>query len=332
MQPDHTRQGICDRLGVIDAGYVVVVRGWASAIFGVAAVLTIGIVLSGMATAMTGSGTGAVAATTFDWWILLATMGLTAAFLAIESTDPEGWGAADPEAMLIGLHWVGVMALWWLGVAASPIAGRLLSAAEYYPAVTAMAALAAILFGRRYARTESWSELSWIGDVRSERSSSRHVVSGLPPGDPGDPLHGGGGDVDDRGDPDPGLHHPGIRRLDDRVADRGRHGQPGVGGSLVVCEPARGPSAGIPGVRSGGHLGRLGRDRGRLLTLVAGRPASHREIESQEGPDPRPLGIGPFPSSTDGGDRRGRRLRRNTDCGGHGAGGREPPRCRRFPG
>ncbi len=131
---------ICARLGVIDVGYAPVVRGWASVLFGVAAVLTIGIVLNGMGAAMIGYRSVVVAASVVDWWILLATIGLIAVFLAIENADPEGWGSAEPEAMLIGLHWVGVLALWWLGVGASPMAGRLLSAAEYYPAVTAMAA------------------------------------------------------------------------------------------------------------------------------------------------------------------------------------------------
>jgi len=162
---------ICARLGVIDVGYAPVVRGWATVLFGVSAVLTIGIVLNGMGVAMIGYQSVVVAATVVDWWILLATIGLTAVFLAIENADPEGWGSAEPEAMLIGLHWVGVLALWWLGVEASPMAGRLLSSAEYYPAVTAMAGLAAVQFGRRYAHLESWLELNWLGDVRSERST-----------------------------------------------------------------------------------------------------------------------------------------------------------------
>ena len=162
---------VCHRLGVIDVGYGGVVRGWASWVFGVAAVLTIGIVLNGMAWAMIGSGMGLVSISRFDWWVLMATIGLIAVYFAIESADPEGWGSMEPEAMLIGLHWVGVLALWWLGVASSPIAGRLFSMAEYYPAVTAMAGLAAVQFGRRYAHADSWLELSWIRDIRSENST-----------------------------------------------------------------------------------------------------------------------------------------------------------------
>ncbi len=166
---------VCHRLGVIDAGYGGVVRGWASWLFGVAAVLTIGIVLNGMATAMIGSGPGLVSTTRFDWWVLLATIGLIGVYLAIESADSEGWGSMEAEAMLIGHHWVGVLALWWLGVASSPIAGRLFSMAEYYPAVTAMAGLAAVQFGRKYAHADSWLELSWIRDIRSE--SSKRAMS-----------------------------------------------------------------------------------------------------------------------------------------------------------
>ncbi len=162
---------ICARLGVIDVGYAPVVRGWASVVFGVSSVLTIGIVLNGMGTAMIGYRSAMVETSIADWWTLLATLGVVAVFLAIENADPEGWGSAEPEAMLVGLHWVGVLALWWLGVGASPLSGRLLSPAEYYPAVTAMAALAAVQFGRRYAHLDSWLELSWLGDVRSERSA-----------------------------------------------------------------------------------------------------------------------------------------------------------------
>ncbi len=162
---------VCDRLGVIDAGYGGVVRGWASWLFGVAAVLTFGIVLNGMATAMIGSGVGLVSMSRFDWWVLLATIVLIGVYFAIEGADSEGWGSMEPEAMLIGHHWVGVLALWWLGVPSSPIADRLFSMAEYYPIVTAMAGLAAVQFGRKYAHADSWLELSWIRDIRSESST-----------------------------------------------------------------------------------------------------------------------------------------------------------------
>ncbi len=162
---------VCARLGVVDAGYVPVVRNWALVLFGVAAVLAIGIVLGGMGAAMMGQGPFGVNSTTADWWILLATLGLASFFLVIEGADPEGRISAEPENLLISLHWIGVLALWWLGVASSPLAGQLSSAADYYPTVTAMAGLAAVLFWRRYTRGESWQELSWLGDVRSGRSS-----------------------------------------------------------------------------------------------------------------------------------------------------------------
>jgi tetratricopeptide (TPR) repeat protein len=162
---------VCARLGVVDAGYVPVVRNWALVLFGMAAVLAIGIVIGGMGAAMLGHEPFRMSSSTADWWILLATIGLASFFIVIEGADPEGSTASEPEYLLIGLHWIGVLALWWLGVASSPLAGQLPSPADYYPTVTAMAALAAILFWRRFTRGESWQELSWLGDIRSERSS-----------------------------------------------------------------------------------------------------------------------------------------------------------------
>src|SRR5205823_2089244 len=60
---------------------------------------------------------------------------------------------------------------WWLGVASSPLMGQALTPAVYYPAATAVAALATVRLGRRYTDVVSWHELSWLGDVQSEQSS-----------------------------------------------------------------------------------------------------------------------------------------------------------------
>ncbi len=156
---------------MVDAGYVPVVRNWALVLFGLTTVLTIGIVVGGMGATMLGHELIRMSSSTADWWILLATVGLASFFIVIEGADPEGWAAAEPEYVLIGLHWIGVLALWWLGVASSPMVTRLPSSFDYYPTVTSMAALAAVLFWRRFTWGESWQELSWLGDVRSERSS-----------------------------------------------------------------------------------------------------------------------------------------------------------------
>jgi hypothetical protein len=162
---------VCSRLGVVDVGYAPVVRSWSSLLFSLATVLAIGLVLGETALAIGGRGSVGTAPLATDWWALLATLGLAAAYLVTAGADPEGWGATDSDLVMIGLHWVGVLSFWWLGVESSPLAGRFLTAAVYYPAATAIVALATIHLGRRYTDAESWHELSWLGDVRSERSS-----------------------------------------------------------------------------------------------------------------------------------------------------------------
>jgi hypothetical protein len=167
---------LCARLGVVDANYAPVVKSWAAVLFVVPAVLTIAVVLSGMSAAIWGAGL--VATSTGTWWPLLVALGLAAAYLVAAGMDPEGWGDAEPDVGMIGLLWIGVLAMWWLGVAASPLMGGVLTAAVYYPAATAVAALATVQLGRRYADLGSWHELSWLGDVRSERSSRLMAYQG----------------------------------------------------------------------------------------------------------------------------------------------------------
>ena len=82
-------------------------------------------------------------------------------------TDPDGWGVLEPQHVVIALHWLSVAVLWWLGVACSPLAGRAVAAAVYYPLATAIAALATAQLVRRYTHDESWHELGWLGDLRS---------------------------------------------------------------------------------------------------------------------------------------------------------------------
>ena len=73
---------------------------------------------------MLGQGPIALALTGVDWWAMLATLGLTGIFLITLGERPDGWGALGPEHLVVALHWLGVAVLWWLGVACSPLAGR----------------------------------------------------------------------------------------------------------------------------------------------------------------------------------------------------------------
>jgi tetratricopeptide (TPR) repeat protein len=160
---------ICQRLGVLDVGYAPVVHGWASALFGLASVLAIGVVFLEMGAAVIVERPSGLGFLSVDWWALMATLGLLGAFLVAEGTDPHGWLASEPEQIVIALHALSVIVLWWLGVSCSPLASGAVTAGLYYPLATAMAALATAQLVRRYTRGESWNEFVWLGDLRSER-------------------------------------------------------------------------------------------------------------------------------------------------------------------
>jgi hypothetical protein len=161
---------ICDRLGVADVGYLGVVRAWSTALSGLAMVLSIAIILWGMAAAYgLGQPSGWRSAPS-DWWMLLITLGLAAGYLVVTVADSESRSFAVPERILSLLHAIVALGLWWLGAAGSPVSRWLPSAPDYYPIVTAVAALSAIHLGRRFADPESWHELAWAADARSEVS------------------------------------------------------------------------------------------------------------------------------------------------------------------
>jgi tetratricopeptide (TPR) repeat protein len=160
---------LCAQLGVIDVGYAQVVQGWATVIFGLTASLAFFVVVAEMAAALFGLRVDTLGLSLADWWAMLAVIFLIGAFLMIAGTDPEGWGAMEAEHELIALHAVSVFVLWWLGVACSPLAGRGVSVAVYYPLSTAIAALATAQVIRRFTHAESWHELPWLGSLRSEQ-------------------------------------------------------------------------------------------------------------------------------------------------------------------
>ncbi len=159
---------ICARLGVIDAGYAPVVRGWALAVFGLAVSLAIFVVVGEMSWTMLGQGPIMLALIGIDWWAMLATLGLTGVFLMTLGSDPEGWGALEPEHLVVALHWAGRGLLVVAGSRLLAARGPLIGAGVYYPLATAVAGLATARIVRRHTHDESWHELAWLGDLRSE--------------------------------------------------------------------------------------------------------------------------------------------------------------------
>jgi tetratricopeptide (TPR) repeat protein len=164
---DH-EPAICYRLGVRGGGYLVVVQMWSLLLFVLAIALTISIVLRGLLGSLVLVDSNVVAGRVPEWWMILGSLIVAAGYLALMGADPERWGSVQPAVILIGLHAFGVLALWWLGVTGSPFSRWLPPVADYYPIATALTALLAILLGRRFAHPETWHELGWVRDVRSE--------------------------------------------------------------------------------------------------------------------------------------------------------------------
>ncbi len=165
----HER-AICERLGVGDAGYLGVVRAWTAGLFALASILVLAVVLSGMGTAFGLREIPNFGSRPVDWWMSMATLGLAAGYVVVAAGDPRDWIAIQPTGVLCGLHAIGFLGLWWLGVRSSPMFRILPPAVDYYPIATAIAALGAMQLGRRYAGTESEHELRWLGNLRTEGS------------------------------------------------------------------------------------------------------------------------------------------------------------------
>ncbi|MGO9913696.1 MAG: hypothetical protein ACLQIB_03135 [Isosphaeraceae bacterium] len=161
---------LCARLGVKEAGYLAVVQGWSSALFGLGCCAALTIVIAEVCGSILGQDTLRLHLAARDWWAMLATLGLLGGFLGAKATDPEGWGRAASELTAASLHWLGIAIAWWLGVGCSPlVAAGLLAPADYLPLVTAAAAVATVQLLRRYLGGESSSEPAWLGAVRCER-------------------------------------------------------------------------------------------------------------------------------------------------------------------
>ena len=149
---------------------------------------------------------------------MLTTLGLIGVFLIALAGEPDGWGALGPEHLVVALHWVGVAVLWWLGVGCSPLMARLVAASDYYPLVTVVAGLATARIVTRHTHRESWHELAWLGDLRSESMERLLSIQAVRADAPGRVVHEGIDRTGDRDDLDPGLADAGTGRDGDRMA------------------------------------------------------------------------------------------------------------------
>ncbi len=160
---------LSDRAGVPQLAFSRPLFGWAWSLFACAACLAITVSADQIAAALIGAHTPAFALSTAGWWSMLAAIGLLGAFLAGAGTDSDGSWPCETEHLVVGLHWVAVFLIWWLGVAFSPVMTRPLTPGVYYPLVTAMAALATAQIVGRFTRLEGWNDPAWLPDLRSDR-------------------------------------------------------------------------------------------------------------------------------------------------------------------
>ncbi len=170
---------ICERLGIAGSGYLAVVRRWSGGLFAAASACAIAIVGLGVAASFGVAGLPVVdsASPWLDWWLTLAALGLAAGYLVLAASDRDAWLTEEPAGVLVGLHMVLVLGIWWLGAAGSPVAGWLPPASEYYPLATASVAIAAGYLARRLAAPDSWVEPGWLGEARS--AEARDALAAL---------------------------------------------------------------------------------------------------------------------------------------------------------
>ncbi len=159
---------LCARLDIVDVGYSGVLGGWASGLFFLAAAVAINVLVQEMGSAIFGRGAAVLVLSASEWWVFVAVLGLLGATLVAAGSDPDGWVFLDAERVLVGLYWLIMCLLWWMGVASSPIKGLGLPASVFYPLATAIAGLAAAHILGRFTHVEGWHELGWLGDLRSE--------------------------------------------------------------------------------------------------------------------------------------------------------------------
>jgi hypothetical protein len=144
-------------------------RQWAWSLFSLSACLMLVVLADQMAAAMVEQHVSAFAVSRSAWWALAGTLGLLGVFVVWSGREPEGTGPIETADLVVAFFWVIVFAVWWLGVAASPIIGHGLAATMYFPLATAMVALAIAQIAGRFTSAEELKELPWLTELRSDR-------------------------------------------------------------------------------------------------------------------------------------------------------------------
>jgi tetratricopeptide (TPR) repeat protein len=159
---------ICARLGVGDAAYCPVLAHWSLGWFIAASGVAIVVLVDQMGAAIFGRGETMFVLSQLEWWVFVAAFGVLGATLVTAGSDPDGSVFLDSERVLVGIYWLIMSLIWWLGIAVSPFQGLGLPAHVYYPLVTAIAGLATAHFLGRFTHSDAWHDLGWLGDLRSE--------------------------------------------------------------------------------------------------------------------------------------------------------------------
>ena len=116
--------------------------------------LTLAVVLTGMAGALAHSPELGLATSMIDWWAITAAVVLVATQIVLAGLAPDLLAALRPEGLIVGAELTGVTLLWWLGVAGSPLGIWYMEPGHYYPLATALAALVIAEWNSRLGQRE----------------------------------------------------------------------------------------------------------------------------------------------------------------------------------
>jgi hypothetical protein len=143
-------------LGVERAEFAPTFDLWSKAFFSVATASVVLIVMTGVLLTVSGSAAPADFGSLREWWAVLLAIGLGAVFVA------AAWGPASPEAAVMGLSALLVLAVWWLGAPVAPSLERVgLSGQTFLPLATAAMALGFVAVAVRLIGRPGWPGPFW---------------------------------------------------------------------------------------------------------------------------------------------------------------------------
>ncbi len=269
-----------------------------------------------------------------DWWLLLAALVLAAGYLGIAIGRSRGLGLRrSRQGVLSSCTRSSCWDSGGCGVAGSPLARWLPPASDYYPIVTAIAALSAIHLGRRFTDPESWHELAWLGDVRSEAARGALAIQACVLAVLAIVFTGGVVSGTTVATMALAAIAPGARRVHGRVDGRGGSGEPRLGRRVVgPGHPARPRSSGLPAADQQATWAAWGAMIVGVLALAVGRPAPARRLGSPRAGSSADGRRGPRAVPPVRRCRGGRRVRGRSPGLGAGAGDGRLGTGRRSPG